>query len=35
VAGAVRAAVGKEFKQTPDNIVLSFSLGKGGGGVKV
>ena len=35
VAGAVRAAVGKEFKQTPDNIVLSFSLGKGAGGVKV
>lgn len=28
LAGAVRAAVGKEFKQTPDNIVLAFALGK-------
>ncbi len=28
LAGAVRAAVGKEFKQTPQNIVLAFSLGK-------
>ena len=28
LAEAVRSAVGKEFKQTPDNIVLSFSLGK-------
>src|SRR5262245_18418959 len=26
LADAVRAAVGKEFKQTPDNIVLAFSL---------
>jgi hypothetical protein len=23
----VRAAVGKEFRQTPENIVLAFSLG--------
>src|SRR5262249_19554386 len=30
-AGAVRAAVGKEFKQTPDNIMMGFSLGKGDG----
>jgi hypothetical protein len=28
VAEAVRFAVGKEFKQTPENIVLAFSLGK-------
>ena len=28
LAEAVRAAVGKEFKQTPENIVLSFALGK-------
>jgi hypothetical protein len=28
VAEAVRIAVGKEFKQTPENIVLAFSLGK-------
>src|ERR1700716_1956399 len=28
LAEAVRTAVGKEFKQTPENIVLSFSLGK-------
>jgi hypothetical protein len=26
LADAVRAAVGKEFKQTPENIVLAFSL---------
>ena len=30
---AVRAAVGKEFKQAPDNIVLAFSLGRTGPGV--
>jgi hypothetical protein len=28
VAATVRKAVGKEFKQTPDDIVLGFSLGK-------
>lgn len=28
VAGAARDAIGKEFKQTPDNIVLAFALGK-------
>jgi len=28
LAETVRAAVVKEFKQTPDNIVLGFSLGK-------
>lgn len=28
LAEAARAAVGKGFKQTPENIVLSFSLGK-------
>jgi hypothetical protein len=28
LAQTVRAAVGKEFKQTPENIVLAFSLGK-------
>jgi hypothetical protein len=27
LADAVRAAVVKEFKQTPENIVLAFSLG--------
>jgi hypothetical protein len=27
LAAATRAAVGKEFKQTPENIVLAFSLG--------
>jgi hypothetical protein len=27
LAEAVRTAVTKEFKQTPDNIVLAFSLG--------
>jgi hypothetical protein len=32
VAETVRAAVGKEFKQTPGNIVLAFSLGKSGAG---
>jgi hypothetical protein len=31
VAGAARAAVNKEFKQTPDNIMMGFSLGKGDG----
>src|SRR5262245_42974603 len=34
LADAVRAAVGKEFKQTPENIILSFSLGKGSPGTK-
>jgi hypothetical protein len=29
LAGLVRAAVTKEFKQTPDAIVLSFTLDKG------
>jgi hypothetical protein len=28
LAEAVRAAVGKEFRQTPENIVLAFSLGR-------
>jgi len=28
LADTVRAAVAKEFKQTPDTIVLGFSLGK-------
>ena len=28
LAETVRAAVRKEFKQTPDNIVLAFSLGR-------
>jgi hypothetical protein len=28
LAEAVRAAVGKEFKQAPQNVVLAFSLGK-------
>jgi hypothetical protein len=32
VAEAARIAVGKEFKQTPENIVLAFSLGKGAPG---
>ena len=32
VAETVRAAVGKEFKQTPEDIVLAFSLGKSGAG---
>jgi hypothetical protein len=32
LAEAVRAAVGKEFKQTPENIVLAFSLGKAAAG---
>jgi len=34
LADAVRTAVGKEFKQTPDNIVLAFSLGKSEPGTK-
>ena len=29
LAEATRAAVKKEFKQTPENIVLAFTLGKG------
>ena len=29
LAGLVRAAVTKEFKQTPEAIVLSFALDKG------
>lgn len=29
LAGSVRIAVAKEFKQTAENIVLAFSLGKG------
>jgi hypothetical protein len=29
LAEATRAAVKKEFKQTPENIVLAFALGKG------
>jgi hypothetical protein len=28
IADEVRAAVGKEFKQAPNNVVLAFSLGK-------
>jgi hypothetical protein len=32
VAETVRAAVGKEFKQTPEDIVLAFSFGKSGAG---
>lgn len=32
LADVVRGAVGKEFKQTPENIVLAFSLGKGAPG---
>jgi hypothetical protein len=28
LAGLVRAAVTKEFQQEPDNIMLSFALGK-------
>jgi hypothetical protein len=28
IADEVRAAVGREFKQTPNNVVLAFSLGK-------
>jgi len=34
LADAVRTAIAKEFKQTPENIVLSFSLGKGTPGTK-
>jgi hypothetical protein len=29
LAEATRAAVTREFKQTPENIVLAFSLGQG------
>jgi hypothetical protein len=29
LAEATRAAVKKEFRQTPENIVLAFTLGKG------
>ena len=29
LADAIRAAVKKEFKQTPENIVLAFALGRG------
>lgn len=29
LAEKVRAAIAREFKQTPENIVLAFSLGKG------
>jgi hypothetical protein len=29
LADAARASVAKQFKQTPNNIVLAFSLGKG------
>jgi hypothetical protein len=32
VAEMVRAAVGREFKQTPKDIVLAFSLEKSGSG---
>jgi len=28
LAQTVRSSVGKQFKQTPENIVLAFSLGK-------
>jgi hypothetical protein len=28
IADEVRAAVGKEFKEAPNNVVLAFSLGK-------
>jgi hypothetical protein len=28
LAETIRDSVGKQFKQTPDNIVLAFSLGK-------
>jgi hypothetical protein len=30
LAEAIRATVQKEFKQTPENIVLAFALGRGG-----
>jgi len=33
LAGLARAAVSKQFKQTPDNIVLGFALGKDPGTV--
>jgi hypothetical protein len=29
LAEATRSAIQKEFKQTPENIVLAFSLGRG------
>jgi hypothetical protein len=29
LAGTVRIAIAKEFKQAPENIVLAFALGKG------
>jgi hypothetical protein len=29
LAGSVRLAIAKEFKQTPENVLLSFALGKG------
>jgi hypothetical protein len=32
LAKTTRAAVEKEFKQTPDNVILSFALGKGDAG---
>jgi hypothetical protein len=34
VADAVRSAIAREFKLTPENITLSFSLGKGSPGTK-
>jgi len=34
LADAVRTAVGKEFKQAPDNIILAFSIGKTAPGTK-
>jgi hypothetical protein len=34
IADEVRAAVGKEFKQPPNNVVLAFSLGKIVPGIK-
>jgi hypothetical protein len=34
LAEAVRTVVGKEFKETPDNIVLAFSLGKTEPGIR-
>jgi len=33
LAGLARAAISKQFKQTPDNIVLGFALGKDPGTV--
>jgi hypothetical protein len=29
LAGTVRTAIAKQFKQTPENILLAFALGKG------